>query len=87
MKIGKLAVLHVGKRVAGQAEQRFCGVVAFGMNGGIVEHTFALRHAQEARALLERLGTELRHFFDLRTRGKRAVFLTVGNDIFRRRSV
>ena len=65
-KIGEFAVLHIGKRMAGQREQGFRGVVTLGVDGGVVEHAFALRHAQKARALLEGLGAELRHLFDLR---------------------
>ena len=65
-QIGEPAVLHVSERVAGQVEQRLRGVIALGVDGGVVENAPALRHAQEACALLEGLGTELWHFLDLR---------------------
>ena len=47
------------------------------MNGGIVQNLLRFRHAQEAGTLLKGFGTELGHFFDLRTVGKNAVFLPV----------
>ena len=54
------------------------------MDGGVVKHLAALRHAKEARALLERLGAELRHLVYLLTAGESAVFLAVGDDVLRR---
>ena len=73
--------------MAGQREQGFRGVVALGVDGGVVEHAFALRHAQKARALLEGLGAELRHLFDLRAGGEGTIFLAVGDNVFRRCAV
>ena len=77
--------LHVRERVPREREQPLRRVVALRVDGGVVEHVFALRHAQEARALLEGLRPELRHLLQLAARGKGAVFLAVRNDILRRR--
>ena len=54
------------------------------MDGSVVQHLFALRHAQEARALLESLGAQLRHLVDGLAAGEDAVFLPVGHDVFGR---
>ena len=53
------------------------------MDGGVIEHLLALRHAQEACALLESLGAELRHLIDGLAAGEDAVLLTVGDDVLR----
>lgn len=53
----------------------------------MIEDLLALRHAEEARALLERFGAELRHLFQLAAGGERAVLLAVGDDVLCRRGV
>ena len=53
----------------------------------MVEHVFALRYAQEARTLLKRPGTELGDLEKLSSRGKYAVFLAEGDDVFGDRAV
>ena len=52
------------------------------MHARVVEHLPALRHAQKACALFKRLRPQLWDLLDLRARGERAVFLTVGDDVF-----
>ena len=51
------------------------------MDGGVVKHLAALRHAKEARALLECLGAELRHLVYLAAARESAVFLAVCDDV------
>ena len=70
--------LHIRQRMARQLQQRLGGVVALRVDGGVVQHALALRHPQEACALLEGLGPQLGHLFDLRAGGERAVLLPVG---------
>ena len=53
------------------------------MDGGVVQHVPALRHPQEARALLKGLRPQLRHLFQRRPGGERPVFLPENHDVFR----
>ena len=57
------------------------------MDGGVVQDTLALRHPQEAGALLKGLGPQLGDLQDLLAGGEWAVFLPVGHHVFRRGGV
>ena len=57
------------------------------MDGGVVQYAFTLRHPQKARALLEGLGPQLGHLFDLGPGGEGTVFFPVGHHVFRRGAV
>ena len=54
------------------------------MNGGVVQHGRTLRHPQKARALLERLGSQLGHLQKLLAGREGAVGLPVGHHVFGR---
>ena len=54
------------------------------MDAGVVQHQAALRHPEEARALLIGLGPQLRHLQQLLPGGEGAVFLPPGHDVLRR---
>ena len=49
-----------------EGKERLGGLITLGVDGGVIKNAPALRHAQEACALLEGLGAELWHFLDLR---------------------
>ncbi|MPM35682.1 hypothetical protein SDC9_82275 [bioreactor metagenome] len=57
------------------------------MHARVVKHQLALRHAEESRALLERLRPHFRHFHELLAAHERAILLAVSDDIFRERFV
>ena len=57
------------------------------MDGGVVQYAFTLRHPQKARALLEGLGPQLGHLFNLGAGGKDTVFLPVDYHVFGRGAV
>ena len=86
-KQGNLPCRHIRKRIAAQCQQLFRGGIAFGMDAGMVENGLALRHAEEAGALLKGLGAQLGHLQKLFAGGKGAVLLAVFDDVFRRCAV
>ena len=81
---GNVAVLHVLQRVAAQGQQLLRRTVALGMDAGVVQYGSALRHPQEAGALLKGLGPQLRHLQKPLPVGECAVLLAVLHNILRR---
>ena len=61
-------------------QQLLCRVVAFRMDARRVQRVFAVSHPQEARALLEGPGPELRNFLQRLPR-RDSVLLPVGNNV------
>ena len=86
-KIGHFRLSGIFEIDVQQLRQLLRRVVALRMHARAVEHLLAFRHTQKACALLKRLRPQLRHLFDLCTRGERAVLLAVGDNIFRRRRI
>ena len=82
-EIRELACLDVGHSVPANLEELRRGVIALGVDGGVIEHLLALRHAQEACTLLEGLGAELRHLVDGLAAGEDTVLLAIGDNVLR----
>ena len=74
---------HILQREATALQEGLRHRIALRVHGGIVQHVFALAHAQEARALLKRLGAELRHLLELRPALECAVLLAVLHNVLR----
>ena len=81
-KGGHLGLARVFQVDPQQLRELLRRVIALRVHARVVEHLPALRHAQKACALFKRLRPQLRDLLDLRARGERAVFLTVGDDVF-----
>ncbi|MPN14970.1 hypothetical protein SDC9_162299 [bioreactor metagenome] len=86
-QVGNVPGGDVLELVAGEVQQLFRRRVALRMHARVVKHEFALRHAQKARALFERLRPHLRHLHELLAATKRAVFLAIDHDVLRERLV
>ena len=61
--------------------------IAFRVDAGVVQHVFALRHPQKARALLIGLGPQLRNLQKALPVREGAVGLPVRHDVLRRGAV
>ena len=72
----------VGQGVAALGQQRLRGGVALRMDTGVVQNGGALRHPQEAGALLKGLGAQLGHLQDLPAGGEGPVLLPVFHQVF-----
>ena len=68
--------------MACQLQQGLGRVIGFRVDGGVVQYAFTLRHTQKARTLLEGLGPQLGHLFNLGAGGKDTVFLPVDHHVF-----
>ena len=81
------APAHVFVAAAAQGQQLLRRPIALRVYAGVVQHVFALRHPQKARALLIGLGPQLRYLQKPLPVGECAVLLAVRDDIFRRCAV
>ena len=71
-------------RKPAQRQQLFRRAIAFRVHGRCVQRVFRARHTQKTRALLKRLGAELRHLQQLPPGFERARILAVFDDVLRR---
>ena len=75
------AGLHVGQAVAAQGEQGLRRAVALRVDAGVIQHVAALRHPQEADALLKGLRPQLGHLEHPLPGGEGSVLLPVLDDV------
>ena len=77
----KLPGLYIRQGVARQLQQLLRRRVALRVDGGVVQHRFALRHPEKARALLEGFRPQFGDLQNLFPGGEGAVGLPVGHDV------
>ena len=70
------------RRIAAQSQQMLRRRIALRVDAGVIQHIAALRHSQEAGALLKGLGAYLGYLQQLPPGGEGSVLLPVFDDVF-----